>query len=73
MNCKANLATRLLFSSGKKARFKKTEELESTKIDQGRISLDPMVTPSVIKTERYYFTVSDGKVINARIEEEYER
>lgn len=53
--------------------FEKTEKLESTKIDQGQLSLDPIVTPQVIKTRRYYFNVSEGKVTDLKVEDEYER
>lgn len=53
--------------------FEKTEELRSTEIKQGKLTLDPIVTPMVKKTERYYFTIKEGKVIKAKLEEEYER
>lgn len=53
--------------------FEKTEELASTEIGQGQLTLDPIITPKVIKTERYYFTVKNGTVIKARFEEDYER
>lgn len=49
------------------------KELESTTINQGKLSLDPIVSPSVQKTERYYFTVRNDIIVNAKIEEEYER
>ena len=53
--------------------FEKEEELKSTEIDQGRLTLDPIVTPKVVKTERYIFTVKDSVVQSVRMEEEYER
>ncbi|MFW5823195.1 MAG: hypothetical protein ACOCU7_07370 [Tangfeifania sp.] len=53
--------------------FEQTEELRSTEIGQGRLALDPIVTPKVKKTERFYFTVKNGRIINSRFEEEYER
>ena len=53
--------------------FEKTEELESTEIGQGQLTLDPIITPKVIKTERYYFTVKKGTIIKARFEEDYKR
>ena len=34
-------------------------ELKSTEISQAKLTLDPMVSPMVEKTERYYFTVKD--------------
>ncbi|WP_372950381.1 hypothetical protein [Mariniphaga sp.] len=53
--------------------FENTEELGSTEINQGRLALDPMVSPKVNKTERFYFTVKNGLIIKTRFEEEYER
>ena len=53
--------------------FEKTEKLESTEIGQGQLTLDPIITPKVTKTERYYFTVKNGTIIKTRFEEEYER
>jgi hypothetical protein len=53
--------------------FENTEELSSTEINRGRLTLDPMVTPKVNKTERFYFTVKNGLIIKTRFEEEYER
>ena len=53
--------------------FEKTEKLESTEIGQGQLTLDPIITPKVTKTERYYFTVKNGTIVKARFEEEYER
>lgn len=58
---------------GKMYVFEKTEELESTEISQGKLTLDPIVTPKVVKTERYYATVKDGVVVKIKMEEEYER
>ncbi len=53
--------------------FEKVKELESTEISQGKLTLDEIITPKVNKTERYYFTVVDGIVVETRYEEEYER
>ncbi len=53
--------------------FEKEEELKSAEINQGRVTLDPMVTPKVLKTERYYFTVKNGVITKVKLEEEYER
>jgi hypothetical protein len=53
--------------------FEKTEELKSTEISQGRLTLDPIYSPSVTKTIRYYFTIRNGIISDARSEEEYER
>ncbi len=49
------------------------KELKSTEISQAKLTLDPMVSPSVQKTERYYFTVKDEKIINVKVEEEYDK
>lgn len=53
--------------------FEKVSKLQSTEVAQGKLALDPMITPAVVKTERYYFTVKDGVVLDARLEEEYEK
>jgi hypothetical protein len=53
--------------------YEKTEKLRPTEISQGRLTLDPIVTPQVIKTERYYFTVRNGIILKTRMEEEYDR
>jgi hypothetical protein len=53
--------------------FEQKEELRSTEINQGRLALDPIVTPKVKKTERFYFTVKNGIIVKSRFEEEYER
>ncbi len=53
--------------------FEKTEELQSTEIGQGQLTLDPIITPKVTKTEMYYFTVKNGTVTKARLEEDYKR
>ena len=48
-------------------------ELKSTEISQAKLTLDPMISPMVEKTERYYFTVKHEKIVNVRLEEEYKR
>ncbi len=53
--------------------FEVLKELESTEISQGKLTLDPIVTPPVKKTERYYFTVKNDVVVKTKFEEEYER
>ncbi len=53
--------------------YEKTEELKSAEISQGKLTLDPMISPMVKKTERFYFTIKEGKIIKAKLEEEYER
>lgn len=53
--------------------FESTEELRSTEISQGKLTLDPIITPKVNKTERFYFTVKNGLIIKTRFEEIYER
>ena len=49
------------------------KELKSATINQGKLTLDPMVSPMVMKTERYYFTVKDEKIVKVKVEEEYDR
>jgi hypothetical protein len=58
---------------GKVYIYEKTKELRSTEIKQGKLTLDPMVSPMVKKTERYYFTVKDEIITKVKLEEEYER
>jgi hypothetical protein len=53
--------------------FEEIEHLKSTEISQAKLTLDPMISPSVQKTTRYYFTVKDNKIVKAKLEEEYER
>jgi hypothetical protein len=53
--------------------FEKITELKSTEISQAKLTLDPMVSPRAKKTELFYFTVKEGKVTKAKLEEEYER
>ena len=53
--------------------FEVTKKLESTEIKQGKLTLDPIITPQVKKTERYYFTVKNGIIVKTKYEEEYER
>jgi len=48
-------------------------ELKSTEISQAKLTLDPMISPMVEKTERYYFTVKEEKIIKVKFEEEYQR
>ncbi|MBN2635293.1 MAG: hypothetical protein JXR61_03425 [Prolixibacteraceae bacterium] len=49
------------------------KDLKSAEINQGRLSLDPMISPMVEKTERYYFHVKDGLIKDVKLEEEYNR
>ncbi len=49
------------------------KQLKSTTINQGKLTMDPMVSPMVEKTERYYFTVKNEIIVNVEIEEDYER
>ncbi len=49
------------------------KDLKSTEIGQGKLTLDPIISPMTQKTERYYFSVKDGKITHVKLEEEYER
>jgi hypothetical protein len=49
------------------------EELQSTEISQGKLTLDPIYSPTATKVKRLYFTVSNGVITGVRSEEEYER
>ncbi len=53
--------------------FEVIKKLGSTEISQGKLTLDPIVTPKVKKTERYYFTVQNGTIVKTKYEEEYEK
>lgn len=53
--------------------FEKTSELQSTEITQGRLALDPIITPKVKKTERFYFSVKNGLIYKTLVEKEYNR
>lgn len=53
--------------------FEKQKHLKATKIDQGKITLDKMVTPPVTKTERYYVTVKNDTIQAIRYEKVYNR
>ena len=50
-----------------------TEELKSAEINQAKLTLDPMISPKVEKTERYYFTVKEEKIVKVKKEVDYER
>jgi len=49
------------------------KELESTVVSQGKLTLDPIITPKATKITRYYFTVKNDTVISSKFEEEYKR
>jgi hypothetical protein len=53
--------------------YEVVEELKSTEISQAKLTLDPMISPMVEKTERYYFTVKAEKIVKVKLEVEYER
>lgn len=49
------------------------KDLKSTEINQAKLTLDPMISPSVQKTVLYYFTVKEETITNVKVEEEYNR
>ncbi len=49
------------------------KELASTEINKGALTLDPMVTPTVEKTDKYIFVVKSGYVVETRHEKTYIR
>ena len=53
--------------------FETLTELKSTEVSQGRLSLDPIISPKVTKTEIYSFTLKNGVVVKSSLEEKYER
>lgn len=59
--------------NGKEYIFENVEYLKSTEISQHKLTLDPMVSPKVKKTSRYYVLVVDGIISKIKFEEEYDR
>lgn len=59
--------------TGKIYVFEKDTVLRSTEISQAKLTLDPIISPSVKKTQRMYFTVKEGKITDVKLEEEYIR
>ena len=53
--------------------YERSEKLRSTEISQGRLTLDPIITPEVVKTERFFFTVKNGIITGVTTEDEYNR
>jgi len=53
--------------------YEKEKKLESTEISQGKLTLDPIITPKATKTTRYYFIVKNDTVVSSKFEEEYKR
>jgi hypothetical protein len=49
------------------------KNLKSTEISQAKLTLDPMISPGFQKTERYYFTIKDEKIVEVKVEDEYDR
>jgi hypothetical protein len=53
--------------------YETTTKLTSTEISKGQITLDPMVSPAVTKTEKIIFTVRNGIVEKTQKEIGYSR
>ena len=53
--------------------YKNEKLLQGAEINKGQTTLDPMVTPSVTKSETLIFRVKGGVVINVKKEIEYNR
>ena len=49
------------------------KDLRSTEISKATITLDPMVSPEVLKNELYLFTIKNGMVVNTDHHIEYDR
>ena len=58
---------------GKLYVYETTEELKGTEISKGQTTLDPMVSPATIKTEKLIFKVVDGVVVSVSREVDYKR
>lgn len=68
-----NPKTILDYEDSKVYVYEIVKELKSTEISQAKLTLDPIISPVVEKTERYYFTVKDDKIVKVKLEEEYKR
>jgi hypothetical protein len=66
-------ATVIPTSEGELYVYEKTEELSGMEISKGQGTLDPMVTPATLKTEKVLFRVIKGVVVEVSREVEYER
>ncbi len=53
--------------------YEKKKELRGTEIGQAKVTLDPIVSPRVIKTERFLIHVKNEIVTKITRENEYER
>lgn len=53
--------------------FEKIKYLKGTEIGQHKVTLDPIVSPKVKKTERYLVSVKDGKIAGVEVENDYQR
>ena len=53
--------------------FRNIKDLKSTEVSQGRLTLDPMISPKVKKTEIYIFTVKNCLITKVDYREEYKR
>ena len=53
--------------------YETQEELKSTEISQGKLTLDPIITPKVLKTERFIFTICEGVITGTKFEETYDK
>ena len=53
--------------------YEKKKILRSTEINKAVLTLDPMVTPMVHKTDTYSFTIKDGFVVDAKHEIKYDK
>ncbi len=53
--------------------FEEYKEIKPTVINQGKPTLDPIVSPGTTRRSRYYFTVKKGKIVTVDYEEDYSR
>ncbi|WP_340114908.1 hypothetical protein [Maribellus mangrovi] len=60
-------------SEGKVYVYEKVEKLRSTEIGQAKVTLDPMVSPEVTKTEKYYVRLKNDRISQVKLENEYKR
>jgi hypothetical protein len=68
-------STKVPMENGKtKIIYSKEEQLRSTTINQGTNTLDPINSPSVVKTEQFIFVVDEnGTIIDTQYKSGYKK
>ena len=68
-------STRIPMENGKtKVIYTKEERLRGTTINQGTNTLDPINSPSVVKTEQFIFVVDEnGTIVDTQYQNDYKK